>query len=154
MPVVRHPGEYSMNTYRVGRLLMTLILLAGAASGFVLDWSSNHLLNPLWHPHARFHGALLLFFLTGVSATGVWLLWRESREPEVALKVAALISLSFWTPFFYVTFLLPSSTLWAGRPESVPHLAGQLFYPNVAVAGFALVLTGVAYTLARRRKVA
>src|SRR3954453_9392441 len=111
-----------MGRYKLGKLLMTFVLVLGAVLGFALDWSENHLLNPLWHPHARFHGALLLFFLTGVSATGVWLLWRESKEPEVALKVATLISLSFWTPFSYATFLLPSSTLWAGDPASIPHV--------------------------------
>lgn len=130
---------------------MTFVLLLGVVLGFALDWSGNHLLNPLWHPHARFHGALLLFLLTGVSATGVWLLWRDSKEPEVAIKVAALISLSFWTPFFYVTFLLPSSTLWAGEPDRIPHLAGRLFYPNVAVAGGFLALTVLAYGLMRKR---
>src|SRR5437763_11662569 len=113
-----------------GRILMSAVLLAQAILSFVLDWSSNHLLNPLWHPHARFHGALLLFLLSGVSATGVWLLWRQSREPEIAIQVAALISLSFWTPFFYITSLLPESTLWAGDPKVIPHISGQVFYPN------------------------
>src|SRR5882672_3905931 len=107
---------------KAGRGLMTFVLVIQAISGFALDWSGNHLLNPLWHPHARFHGALLLFLLSGVSAMGVWLIWRESREPQVAMIVAALISLSFWTPFFYITYLLPSSTLWAGNPEATPHL--------------------------------
>src|SRR5437764_8499131 len=101
-----------MKRIKVAKVLMTFVLLGGSILGFVLDWSSNHLLNPLWHPHARFHGALLLFLLTGVSATGVWLLWRASKEPEVGVAVAALISLSFWTPFFYIAFLLPSSTPW------------------------------------------
>src|SRR4030081_1594024 len=91
-----------MTRIKFGKLLMTFLLILQAVSGFALDWSANHLLNPLWHPHARFHGALLLFLLTGVSATGVWLMWRKSREPEVATTVAALISMSFWTPFFYV----------------------------------------------------
>lgn len=68
-----------------------------AALSFALDWSANHLLNPAWHGHARFHGALLLFLLAGVSLTGVWLLWRDSKEPDVAVKAAALISASFWT---------------------------------------------------------
>src|SRR6266581_3848823 len=68
-----------------GKGLMTFVLLAQAVSGFALDWSGNHLLNPLWHPHARFHGALLLFMLAGVSAAGSWLLWRKSTEPEVAI---------------------------------------------------------------------
>src|SRR5690242_1158704 len=114
--------------------IMTLVLATQAILGFVLDWSPNHLLNPEWHGHARFHGALLLFLLTGVSATGIWLLWRKSKEPEVAMKVAGLISLSFWTPFFFVTYILPGSTLWAGPPNAMPHIAGHVFYPNLAVA--------------------
>jgi hypothetical protein len=135
---------------RLGRMLMTFVLITQAILGFALDWSGNHLLNPLWHPHARFHGALLLFLLGGVSAAGGWMIWRKSKEPEVAINVAALISLSFWTPFFYITLLLPSSTPWAGDPQSVPHLAGHVFYPNVAVAGGFIVLIFVAWYLGRR----
>ncbi len=130
---------------------MTFVLVTQAILGFVLDWSPNHLLNPEWHAHARFHGALLLFLLTGVSGTGLWLLWRQSKEPEVALKVAALISFSFWTPFFYVTYLLPSATLWAGPRGAVPHIAGWTFYPNVAVAALFLLITATALQLSRRR---
>jgi hypothetical protein len=132
------------------RALMTFVLVAQSLGGFFLDWRGNHLLNPAWHGHARFHGGLLLFMVTGVSAIGVWLLWRKSKEPEVALKVAALISVSFWTPFFYVTSLLPGSTLWAGDPGSVPHILGYVFYPNVAVAAAFLLLTGVALIATRR----
>jgi hypothetical protein len=130
-----------------GKWIMTFVLLAQAILGFVLDWSPNHLLNPEWHAHARFHGALLLFLLTGVSGAGVWMLWRKSKEPEAAIKMAGLISFSFWTPFFYVTYLLPGSTLWAGQPGTVPHIAGQVFYPNVAVAAAFLLITAVAWRL-------
>jgi hypothetical protein len=136
-----------MNRVQTGKILMTFVLIAGAVLGFALDWTANHVLNPLWHPHARFHGALLLFTLAGLSATGVWLLWRPSKEPEVAMKAAAFLSASFWTPFFYITFLLPGSTLWAGPPDHMPHLAGVVFYPNVAVAGVFLALTAAAYLL-------
>jgi hypothetical protein len=58
-----------------------------------------------------------------------------------------LISFSMWTPFFYVTFLLPGSTLWAGPPARVPHIAGLVFYPNVAVAALFLAMTAVAWRL-------
>ncbi len=135
---------------KIARLTMTFVLVAQAVSGFILDWRGNHLLNPLWHPHARFHGALLLFFLSGVSATGLWLIWRESKEPATALIAAALLSLSFWTPFFYVTFLLPGSTLWPGDPGAVPHLAGYVFYPNVVVAGIFAAIIAAAWFLATR----
>src|SRR5689334_21929871 len=99
-----------MDRIRVGRTLMTVVLGATTVASFILDWSPNHLLNPLWHPHARFHGALLLFMLAGVSGSAIWLLWRNSREPEVAVRTAALLSLSFWTPLFYITSVLPGST--------------------------------------------
>ena len=142
-----------MSSAKLGRLLMTLVLAAGSISSFVLDWSPNHILNPAWHPHARFHGALLLFLLAGVSMTGLWLLWRESKEPEVAFKVAALISLSFWTPLFYVALLVPGSTPWAGNPGAEPHVAGVVVYPNMIVAGVFVLLTGVAFWLSSSRRV-
>lgn len=131
---------------------MTFVLMGGAISSFFLDWRSNHLLSPEWPPHARFHGALLLFFLAGVSATATWLLWRKSAEPGVAFKVGALVSASFWTPFFYVTTLLPQANLWAGPPGARPHIWGMQFYPNVVTAAFCLVLTGIAYWLSSQER--
>src|ERR1700738_4718981 len=97
-----------MNNLLIGRVLLTLVMGMSTSASFVCDWSPNHLLNPLWHPHARFHGALLLFLLAGVSVTATWLLWRRSKEPEVAFTVAAAISVAYWTPLFYIPFVLPS----------------------------------------------
>jgi hypothetical protein len=134
-----------MRRQELARFILTAVLLAGAAASFVLDWSANHLLNPAWPGHAKFHGALLLFLLAGVSLTGVWLLWRDSKEPEVALSAAALISASFWTPLFYITSLLPGSTAWAGNPAAIPHIGGFTFYPNLAVAGAFLLLTAAGW---------
>ena len=123
---------------------MTVVLIVTTIASFVLDWSANHLLNPLWHPHARFHGALLLFMLAGVSGTGVWMLWRESREPEVAVRATAMLSLAFWTPLFYITTLLPSANSWAGAVEADPRLHGSVVTPNLLVAAvFVAVNVGV-----------
>src|SRR5439155_23464817 len=144
------PQSY-MTRVSAGRALMSVVLTAGAVASFILDWRPNHLLNPLWHPHARFHGALLLFMLAGVSGTAVWFLWRESREPEVALRVAALLSLSFWTPLFYVTSLLPGSTSWAGLPEADPRLRGSLVTPNLIVSALFVLLTIAGFALSFKR---
>jgi hypothetical protein len=133
---------------------MTMVLAVGAIASFALDWSSNHLLNPQWHAHARFHGALLLFFLAGASSVAIWLLWRRSKEPEVAFKVAAFLSISYWTPLFYVPFLLPSSSWWAGAPGAEPRVWGHVVYPNLVVAGAFLMLTGLSYWIAARSRVA
>ena len=130
-----------MNKLLAVRLLLTFVLATTTVLSFVLDWSPNHLLNPLWHPHARFHGALLLFMLAGVSGTGIWLLWRKSSEPEVALRAAAFLSLAFWTPLFYITSALPGSTSWAGVPEADPRLRGSLVTPNLIVAAVFVLMT-------------
>src|SRR5436190_9052252 len=119
-----------MSRILAGRTLLTLTMAATTVLSFVLDWSPNHLLNPLWHAHARFHGALLLFLLAGMSGTAIWLLWRKSSEPEVALRVAALLSLSFWTPLFYIDSVLRGSTSCAGAAAADPRLRGSLVTPN------------------------
>jgi hypothetical protein len=138
-----------MTTANTGKYLLTFVLAAQAVLGFVLDWRENHLLNPLWHGHARFHGGLLLFLLAGVSATGLWLLWRKSPEPQVGATAAALISLSFWTPFLYVAAIVPGATPWAGPVNAAPHIAGSAVYPNVAVAAAFQVVTVWSWRMAR-----
>jgi len=138
-----------MHRLKVARLVLSVVLVTGVVASFALDWSANHLLNPAWHGHARFHGALLLFFLAGVSLTALWMLWRKTREPEVAMTVAAAVSASFWTPLFYITSILPGSTAWAGDPNAVPTIAGHVFLPNLVVAGGFLPSTAVAWTIGR-----
>ena len=134
-----------MRRLLVSKVLLTVVLGGGSIMSFVLDWSSNHLLNPLWHPHARFHAAVLLFLFAGVAATALWLIWRRSLEPRIALTAAALLSASYWTPFFFVPFLLPGSSWWAGIPGHEPRIAGMVFYPNLAVVGLFLAITVVAW---------
>jgi hypothetical protein len=129
---------------------MSVVLVVTTIASFVLDWSGNHLLNPLWHPHAKFHGALLLFMLAGVSATGLWMLWRPSREPEVAVRTTAMLSLAFWTPLFYITTLLPGSTSWAGAADADPRLHGSVVTPNLLVAAVFVAVNLAVLTLSLR----
>jgi hypothetical protein len=129
------------------KVILSFVLAGGSIMSFVLDWSPNHLLNPLWHPHARFHAAVLLFLFAGVAATALWLIWRRSLEPRVGLTAAALLSASYWTPFFFIPFLLPGSSWWAGIPGHEPRIGGMVFYPNLAVVGLFLALTLAAWRL-------
>ena len=140
-----------MKNAAAARFLMTFVLLSITIVSFVLDWRSNHLLSPEWHPHAKFHDALLLFTMAGVSLTGTWLLWRKSKEPEVAFVVAALLSLSYCIPPFYITAVVPGTSLWAGKVGRELHLFGHIFYPNLATAALAIILTLIAYWMSRRR---
>jgi hypothetical protein len=130
-----------MNRTLAARLLLTFILLGGSVMSFLLDWSPNHLLNPLWHPHARYHSAILLFLFAGVAGTATWLLWRPSTEPKAGFTAAALLSLSYWVPFFYVPFLLAPASYWAGIPGHEPRVHGIIVYPNLIVVGIFSGLT-------------
>ena len=114
---------------------------------FLFDWSPNHLLNALWHPHARYHSAILLFLYAGVAGVGSWLLWRKAKEPSVAFTAAALLSLAYWTPFFYVPLLLPQASYWAGIPGHQPRFAGTIVYPNLIVVGIFAGMTVVGWWL-------
>jgi hypothetical protein len=134
----------------IGKGLLTLVLAGGALLSFLLDWQANHLLNPLWHPHARYHGAILLFLYAGVAWVGTWLLWRRSQEPGVAFTAAALLSLAYWTPFFYVPSLLPIASYWAGVPGHEPKVSGMIVYPNLLVVAVFVLLTAVGWWLGRK----
>jgi hypothetical protein len=136
-----------MNRILIGRLLLNFVLLGGAAMSFILDWSHNHLLNPLWHPHARYHAAILLFLFAGVASTAIWLLWRPSKEPATAFTAAALLSLSYWTPFFYVPSLLPAASYWAGIPGHEPRINGAIVYPNLVVVAIFAILTIIGWVM-------
>lgn len=141
-----------MNRTLVAKLLLTFVLVGGAVMSFLFDWSQNHLLNPLWHPHARYHSAILLFLFAGVALTATWLLWRRTSEHSTAFTAAALLSLSYWTPFFYVPTLLPISSYWAGIPGHEPHIHGLLIYPNLIVVAAFAFLTIAAWCLSRTAK--
>ncbi len=140
-----------MNKHKLGKIIISFVLIVGAIVSVAVDWNDTHLFNPDWHPHAKFHGALMLCLLCGASAIGVWQLWRKSLEPKVAIIIACLIVVSFWLPFFYITWLIPGTSLLAteGVSELVLHIGGMNVYPNVLIGGVLLTLTTIGYFLTR-----
>lgn len=138
-----------MNRNKLGKWVMTFVLVAGAVVSTAVDWNETHLFNPAWHPHARFHDALFLMILDAMSLVVLWLLWRRSTEPEVGLKVAALFAAAVWTPFFYIEALIPGTSLLASDNVPVLKVGSMTFAPNVVVAAVLFLLTLVAYWLAR-----
>lgn len=138
-----------MNRGGLGRSIMSFVLVAGAVVSTAVDWNTTHLFNPAWHPHARFHDALFLLMLDTMSLVALWLLWRQSKEPEVGLKVAALFSAAVWTPFFYIEALIPGTSLLAADNVPVLKVGGMTFAPNLIIAAVLCLLTIIAYWLAR-----
>jgi len=145
-------GGYVVGRKKLGKLVLTFVLVVGAIVSTAVDWNSTHLFNPAWHPHARFHDALFLMLLNGATLIVLWLLWRRSAEPEVAVAVSALFSAAVWTPFFYIEALIPGTSLLASNDVPVLRLGSLTLAPNLIVAAVMLFFTLVGYWLARGRR--
>lgn len=140
-----------MSRANVGRAILTFVVAIFSVINVLADWNKTHLFNPAWHPHARFHATVMSLIVWCVSAIAIWLLWRRSSEPELGVKVAALIALTLWTPFLYADHLVPGSSqlVTYPAPEPVPQVAGIMLYPQVVLALIAIVLIVSGYRLAR-----
>ncbi|HEY9707765.1 MAG TPA: DUF6640 family protein [Oculatellaceae cyanobacterium] len=132
---------------KISRILLSVVVVNTAVVSVVVDWNSSHIFNPDWPPHARFHDVVMLHLLSGCSLIALWLLWRQSAEPEVGFKVATLIPVIFWAAFFYTTLLVPGTGLSATPNEAPPSLAGIPLYPNVIIAAINVMLAAIAYWL-------
>ena len=138
-----------MKRSTLGKSLLSFVLVVGAVVATTVDWNTTHLFNPAWHPHARFHDALYLLFFDATSLIVLWLLWRQSKEPGLGIKVAAMFSAAAWTPFFYIEALIPGTSLLAADNVPVLKAGGMTFPPNLIVAAVLFLLTVIAYWLAR-----
>jgi hypothetical protein len=138
-----------MQRNRLGKFVLSFVLVVGAIVSTAVDWNTTHLFNPAWHPHARFHDALFLLFLDATTLVMLWLLWRRSAEPAVGIKAATLYSAALWTPFLYIEALIPGTSLLASVDVPVLRVAGMALAPNLIIAIVMLVLTLAGYWLGR-----
>ena len=82
------------------RWIIIFVAVVTAGGGLAADWfvpfgAKQHLKNPLWKPHAKFHNAqgILMGFLQGVLATGVLFMVPLSTA---TILLAALIASLYW----------------------------------------------------------
>ena len=67
----------------------------------------------------------------------------------MAFSAASLLSLAYWTPFFYVPLLLPESSYWAGIPGNEAWILGVMVYPNLIVVAVFIILAAAGWGLGR-----
>lgn len=136
----------------IGRVLLSVALVGTAVVSVAVDWNASHVFNPEWTPHARFHDVVMLWLLCGISIIALWLLWRQSLEPNIGGTVAALVPIVFWLPFFFMTLLVPGTSLKANPDEVIPSLRGIPLYPNVVTAAICVTIATIGYWLYRTGK--
>ena len=137
-----------MSKEKLGRIILSVLVVATTVISVAVDWNTSHVFNSHWYPHARFHDVMLLWLLIGLVPILLWLLWRNSLEPEVGVTVTTMVILFFWSSFF-VNLLVPGTSPAANLEESPPILLGILLYPNMIIAAFSIILAIVGYWLYR-----
>ena len=135
-----------MSRKKLAKILLSVLVVVSTLVSLVVDWNSSHVFNPDWHPHGRFHDVMLLTLLVALVPLLLWLLWRNSPEPEVAVKVTTAILLAFWGSF-YINLLVPGTTPAANLEELLPSLLGLPLYPNMVVAAIIIILALIGYWL-------
>lgn len=139
-----------MNAKLLGRLLLSLVLLATivAEIGFTwIGWTGEHVFNPDWHAHARFHAAQLVSFAIAMSIVGLWLVWQHSLESRTAMLAAAAFPVLYWGAEFFAFFVPgtnPSPDL--ANPNTFL-LLGFEVYGNLFFSGAMIALSVLACLL-------
>ena len=114
-----------MNKIALGRWIIAASATLGSIGSTIIDNVSgpNAHMRAIstWPPHALFHDAAMFLLLDGVTLICLWLLFRRSREPDVAARVTTLFVIAYWTPFFYVTTLYPQASLVPTSPVGLPY---------------------------------
>lgn len=161
-----------MNKIMIGRVIIASSAALGTIGSTIVDnisGSNAHMRAvSTWPPHALFHDAVMFLLLDGVTLICLWLLFRRSREPEVAARVTTLFILAYWTPFFYVTTLYPQASLAPTSPVGIPYNMANygswelalrqstpviLGYPiqvNVLVGSMWVILALIGYVIFRK----
>lgn len=134
--------ERGGKTTLIGRLLLTLVLLATivAEIGFTwIGWTGEHIFNPAWHPHARFHAVQLSSFVILLSLMSLWLVWQRSLEPRIIILAVTALMVFFWGAEFIAAAVpgtSPNPIL--SEPNTFSlfgfQVHGNLFFSTVMIA--------------------
>ena len=145
-----------MNKQTTGKVLISIAVALSAIVSTMVDMlpgDTGHVFNPTWNPHAVFHDIVMFLLLDQMALVSLWLLWRKSSEPLTGVRVATLLVLCFWTPFYYVSTFFPMASLSANLAEmdKVSVLVGGVrVYFNVMIGTSMMVVALIGYWLYRR----
>ncbi|NTX11357.1 acetyltransferase [Myxococcus sp. CA056] len=91
-----HPGTVSARGSLVGKGLVTFVAGVTMVGPFLADWNATHLFNPLWPPHARFHGAQTMLLGLGLGACALGFTWWSGRDAGPRPRTGMLFASLYW----------------------------------------------------------
>src|SRR5262245_19594207 len=94
----------------VGLVLLTVLSAFAAISGVVVDFTATHIYNPIWPPHAQFHGYLSIARTVLIMAVAIVLAWGRVRSGDrFGWGVFALL-LQGWLAIWFIAPLVVPGT--------------------------------------------
>lgn len=132
--------------YTLARILLAALAVFTLVGAFIADavgpMAQQHIFNPDWSPHAKFHDAQYIVMSVLIGAISLTLLWRNR-----ALLICAAILSTPWLGMFGA-LLFPGTSM--RDPEfDVPSAYVLGTHPQVIMATSALAVVLVAVLLAR-----
>jgi hypothetical protein len=85
----------------VAKTLVSLVAIATVAGGALADLiipatSKQHLRNPRWPPHAKFHNGQTIWLGIFSGLLALWLLWSPQRDWLFQFHLAVIIAALYW----------------------------------------------------------
>jgi hypothetical protein len=116
------------------RWIITFVAIVTGAGGLCADWfipygARQHLKNPRWPPHAKFHNAQGILMGVGQGILAIGLLFLSPLN-SVSIVLAALIASLYWVALMFARIF--SDTAWvdpefaAGTPTPLGLAPQQL----------------------------
>ena len=136
-----------MNKVTTGRAIIAAALILGSIGSNIVDimpGPNAHMeAVATWPPHALFHDAEMFLLLDGGVLIFTWLLFRKSREPQIAALCTTLFVCAYWSPFLYITSLFPQASLVPSSPIGVPYNIDNFEIWDSAIRQVTPVVSGI-----------
>lgn len=124
-----------------GRILLTLSALANAIGPYAADWSTTHVFNPRWPPHAKFHNGQTMSMGLGLGLSSLYYTWASNGSRDATFTAALLGSL------YWLTGL--SAILYPGTAGVDPEFGKGFPQAPLFSAFFAMAWAGYGLEVAR-----
>ena len=124
----------------VARWLVAFVAFVTAIGGLLADFfipssGAQHLKNPRWPPHAKFHNAQSILMGLTLGLLAIAILFERSPVSESRLLLSALLASIYWLCIFAAP-VFPGTAF--SDPEFAPKNPAPMGVPAQILIGFAL----------------
>jgi hypothetical protein len=78
------------------RLIFTFHGIFLPLGAFFADFNHTHIFNPLWTPHAKFHGGQTLTFSILLGIISIYLAWRKTTDRVITVLAVSGFAAVYW----------------------------------------------------------